>query len=48
MSTERADAVLARLGKRLIHSDATELSRPIRERSGLVKVSTTTPYEWWR
>lgn len=36
------------LGKRLIHSDSTEYSRPILERSGLIKVSTTTPYEWTR
>jgi hypothetical protein len=34
------------LGKRLIHSDSTEVSRPILERAGLVKVSTTTPYLW--
>jgi ribosomal protein S18 acetylase RimI-like enzyme len=37
-----------RLGKTLIHSDSTEYSRPILERSGLVKVSTTTPYLWRR
>lgn len=36
------------MGKTLIHSDSTEYSRPILERSGLVKVSTTTPYEWQR
>jgi GNAT superfamily N-acetyltransferase len=35
-------------GKRYINSDSTEFSRPILERSGLVKVSTTTPYEWRR
>ncbi|WP_235857132.1 GNAT family N-acetyltransferase [Occultella glacieicola] len=35
-------------GKRLAHSDSTEFSRPILERAGLVKVSTTTPYEWRR
>jgi hypothetical protein len=34
------------LGKRLIHSDSTEDSRPILERAGLVKISTTTPYQW--
>jgi hypothetical protein len=34
------------LGKRLIHSDSTEESRPILEGAGLVKVSTTTPYLW--
>ncbi|WP_353951055.1 GNAT family N-acetyltransferase [Knoellia sp. S7-12] len=35
-------------GKRWINSDSTEFSRPILERSGLVKVSTTTPYVWKR
>jgi len=35
-------------GKRWVNSDSTEFSRPILERSGLVKVSTTTPYEWRR
>jgi hypothetical protein len=35
-------------GKRYINSDSTEFSRPILERSGLVKGSTTTPYEWRR
>ncbi|PPG52278.1 GNAT family N-acetyltransferase [Rathayibacter sp. AY2B7] len=32
------------LGKTLVHSDSTEYSRPILERAGLVRVSTTTPY----
>ena len=32
--------------KTLIHSDSTEVSRPILERAGLVKVSTTSPYLW--
>ena len=36
------------MGKTLIHSDSTEYSRPILERSGLLKVSTTTPYRWRR
>jgi hypothetical protein len=36
------------LGKTLIHSDSTEYSRPILERYGLVRVSTTTPYRWRR
>ena len=36
------------LGKTLLHSDSTEFSRPILERSGLIKVSTTTPYLWRR
>jgi hypothetical protein len=37
-----------RMGKTLINSDSTEYSRPILERSGLIKVSTTTPYRWRR
>lgn len=37
-----------RMGKTLMHSDSTEYSRPILERSGLMKVSTTTPYTWRR
>lgn len=36
------------MGKTLINSDSTDYSRPILERSGLVKVSTTTPYNWQR
>lgn len=47
LTAARARAALD-LGKTLIHSDSTEHSRPILERSGLVKVSTTTPYEWRR
>lgn len=35
-------------GKRLLHSDSTEDSRPILERSGFVTVTTTTPYVWRR
>ncbi len=35
-------------GKTLIHSDSTDYSRPILERSGLLAVSTTTPYRWKR
>lgn len=45
LTAARARSAVA-LGKRLIHSDSTEDSRPILERSGLVKVSTTTPYVW--
>ncbi len=45
LTAARARAALA-MGKRLLHSDSTEFSRPILERAGLVKVSTTTPYEW--
>lgn len=47
LTAARARAALA-AGKSLIHSDSTEDSRPILERSAFVKVSTTTPYEWRR
>ncbi|MHA6629382.1 GNAT family N-acetyltransferase [Pseudonocardia sichuanensis] len=47
LTAVRARSALAR-GKTLVHSDSTEYSRPILERSGLVKVSTTTPYTWSR
>ncbi|WP_350349460.1 GNAT family N-acetyltransferase [Agromyces sp. G08B096] len=47
LTAARARSAIAG-GKRLIHSDSTEYSRPILERSGLVKVSTTTPYQWRR
>ena len=43
LTAERARSAL-RLGKRLMNSDSTEFSRPILERAGFVKVSTTTPY----
>jgi GNAT superfamily N-acetyltransferase len=45
LTAARARSALA-LGKSLIHSDSTEQSRPILERAGLVKVSSTTPYLW--
>lgn len=47
LTAARARAALAD-GKTLVQSDSTEYSRPILERSGLVKVSTTTPYIWRR
>jgi ribosomal protein S18 acetylase RimI-like enzyme len=47
LTAERARSAL-RLGKTYINSDSTECSRPILERSGFVKVSTTTPYNWKR
>jgi acetyltransferase (GNAT) family protein len=47
LTAARARSALS-LDKRLIHSDSTEDSRPILERAGLVKVSTTTPYVWSR
>lgn len=45
LTAARARSAL-RMAKTLLHSDSTEYSRPILERSGLVKVSTTTPYRW--
>ena len=36
------------LGVRFMHSDCTAMSRPILERSGLIAVTTTTPYVWRR
>jgi predicted N-acetyltransferase YhbS len=47
LTAARARSALA-LGKTLIHSDSTEYSRPILERYGFVRVSTTTPYAWER
>lgn len=47
VTAARARAAVT-LGKRLIHSDSTEYSRPILERYGLLRVSTTTPYCWRR
>lgn len=47
LTAARARSALA-IGKALVHSDSTEFSRPILERQGLVKVSTTTPYLWRR
>jgi hypothetical protein len=47
LTAARARSALG-AGKTLIHSDSTEYSRPILERSGLVRVSTTTPYRWRR
>ncbi len=47
LTASRARSALRR-GRTLIHSDSTEYSRPILERSGLVTVSTTTPYRWRR
>jgi ribosomal protein S18 acetylase RimI-like enzyme len=47
LTAERAKSAVRR-GARYINSDSTEYSRPILERSGFLKVSTTTPYEWHR
>ena len=47
LTAERARSALRR-GLRYLHSDSTEYSRPILERSGFLKITTTTPYEWHR
>lgn len=47
LTAARARSALA-AGKTFINSDSTEYSRPILERSGFLKVSTTTPYRWRR
>jgi hypothetical protein len=47
LTAARARSAL-RLGRTLLHSDSTDYSRPILERAGMVKVSTTTPYVWSR
>ncbi|WP_326845061.1 GNAT family N-acetyltransferase [Microbacterium gorillae] len=47
LTSARVESVM-RHGVRYIHSDSTEDSRPILERSGLVKVSETTPWTWTR
>ncbi len=47
LTAARARSALA-LGATWVHSDCTDDSRPILERSGLVAVTTTTPYVWTR
>ncbi len=47
LTAARARSALER-GVRYLHSDSTEFSRPILERSGLLAVTTTTPYVWQR
>ena len=47
LTAARARAAIAD-GVRYLHSDCTAMSRPILERSGLVAVTTTTPYRWRR
>jgi len=47
LTAARARSALG-MGKTLVNSDSTQYSRPILERSGLVPVSTTTPYRWQR
>jgi GNAT superfamily N-acetyltransferase len=43
----RARAAIG-LGVVYLHSDCTPMSRPILERSGLLPITTTTPYVWSR
>lgn len=47
LTAARARAAIAD-GVRYLHSDCTAMSRPILERSGLMAVTTTTPYRWRR
>lgn len=47
LTAARARYALSR-GVRYLHSDCSAMSRPILERSGLVAVTTTTPYLWKR
>ena len=47
LTAARAGAAVA-IGARYLHSDCTEMSRPILERSGLVAITTATPYRWRR
>ncbi|HEX3929138.1 MAG TPA: GNAT family N-acetyltransferase [Nocardioides sp.] len=47
LTAARARSAIAE-GVRYLNSDCTSMSRPILERSGLVAVTTTTPYIWNR
>lgn len=47
LTAARARAALEE-GVRYINSDSTVMSRPILERSGLVPITTSTPYVWHR
>lgn len=47
LTAARARSALDR-GLRYLHSDSSPMSRPILERSGLVAITTTTPYLWQR
>jgi hypothetical protein len=47
LTSARARSALGQ-GVHYLHSDCTVMSRPILERSGLVAVTTTTPYLWRR
>lgn len=45
ITAARARSALA-AGRRWIQSDSTDMSRPILERSGLVRITETTPWTW--
>lgn len=47
LTAARARSALAK-GVRYVHSDCTPDSRPILQRSGLVAITTTTPFTWAR
>lgn len=47
LTAARVRSVMER-GVRWIHSDSTDDSRPILERSGMVKVTETVPWTWHR
>ncbi len=47
LTAARARSALAE-GVRYLQSDCSPMSRPILERSGLVAVTTSTPYVWHR
>lgn len=47
ITAARARSALA-AGRRWIHSDSTAMSRTVLERSGLVRVTGTTPWTWSR
>lgn len=47
LTAARARSAVAR-GVRLLQSDCTPMSRPILERSGLVAITTSTPWNWRR
>lgn len=47
ITAARARSALA-AGRRWIHSDSTDMSRPILQRSGLTRVTGTTPWTWSR
>lgn len=47
LTAARAAAALE-LGSELVYAECTRYSQPILERAGLVAVTTTTPYLWWR